>query len=113
PPASPPTPLVPPPPPPAPGPGGGGVLAARSVQRLARHTAALAVASHGAGGAWGTWTTTAQSRAPRPVDVYAATMTGAVNWRLAALPPRVYVPNSGDGTVAVIDPTTFRVVDRF
>ena len=27
--------------------------------------------------------------------------------------PRVYVPNSGSGTVSVIDPTTFQVVDTF
>jgi YVTN family beta-propeller protein len=47
------------------------------------------------------------------MNVYAATMTGVVGARVAGLPPRVYVPNSGDGTVAVIDPATFQVVDRF
>ncbi|GAC1637117.1 MAG: hypothetical protein NVS4B2_25820 [Chloroflexota bacterium] len=29
------------------------------------------------------------------------------------MPERVYVPNSGDGTVDVIDPQTFQVVNRF
>jgi len=32
---------------------------------------------------------------------------------VADLPVRVYVPNSGAGTVSVIDPSTFTVVDRF
>ncbi len=32
---------------------------------------------------------------------------------MADIPVRVYVPNSGAGTVSVIDPATFQVVDRF
>jgi YVTN family beta-propeller protein len=48
-----------------------------------------------------------------PVNVYANTMSGVVPCPLCKLPPRVYVPNSGAGTVDVIDPLTFRVIDHF
>jgi YVTN family beta-propeller protein len=44
--------------------------------------------------------------------VYAGTIGEAVEARLADLTPRVYVPNSDAGTVDVIDPKTFRVVDH-
>jgi YVTN family beta-propeller protein len=47
-----------------------------------------------------------------PANVYAATMAGLPNAAIADLPPRVYVPNSDDGTVDVIDAVTFRVIDR-
>ncbi|TMD08600.1 MAG: YncE family protein [Chloroflexi bacterium] len=55
---------------------------------------------------------------PRPeatpaVNVYAATMSGVVDPRLAGFPERVYVPNSNANTVDVIDPTTFRVIDHY
>jgi len=43
----------------------------------------------------------------------AATVGGGLDPRLVNLPPRVYVPNEKSGDVAVIDPTTFRIVDRF
>jgi len=52
-------------------------------------------------------------RSVRPVNVYAATLSGKLSERVVRLPERVYVPNSGDGTVDVIDPRTFRVVDRY
>lgn len=53
---------------------------------------------------------------PRPTavpNVYAATISGRLSAAVAHIPERVYVPNSGDGTVDVIDPRTFQVVDRF
>jgi YVTN family beta-propeller protein len=48
-----------------------------------------------------------------PVNVYANTMSGVVPCPLCDLPPRVYVPNSTAGTVDVIDPLTFKVVDHY
>jgi YVTN family beta-propeller protein len=55
---------------------------------------------------------------PAPVvtgrpNVYAATMTENVDPRLAGIPPRVYVPNAGSGTVDVIDPVTYEIIDHF
>jgi YVTN family beta-propeller protein len=47
------------------------------------------------------------------VDVYAADRPGMLSPVVRGYPSRVYVPNSGDGTVDVIDPDTRRVVDHF
>ncbi|HET7339452.1 MAG TPA: YncE family protein [Candidatus Dormibacteraeota bacterium] len=46
-------------------------------------------------------------------NVYANTLSGTVPCPLCDIPPRVYVPNSMAGTVDVIDPTTFKVVDHY
>jgi len=46
-------------------------------------------------------------------NVYAATMTTEVKESLADVPEMVYVPNVIDGTVTVIDPKTFEVVDSY
>ncbi len=46
-------------------------------------------------------------------NVYAATMTPEVREDLADIPERVYVPNVIDGTVSVIDPYTFEIVDSY
>ena len=46
-------------------------------------------------------------------NVYANTLSGTVPCPLCEIPPRVYVPNSIAGTVDVIDPTTFRVIDHY
>lgn len=48
----------------------------------------------------------------RTFNVYAATLSGQPHPSVAGIPPRVYVPNSEAGTVDVIDPTTFQVVDH-
>jgi YVTN family beta-propeller protein len=54
------------------------------------------------------------SSLPSPApDVYASTLSGTVPCPLCDLPPRVYVPNSTAGTVDVIDPLTFKVVDHY
>ena len=51
---------------------------------------------------------------PAPTfNVYANTLSGTVPCPLCELPPRVYVPNSMAGTVDVIDPLTFRVIDHY
>jgi YVTN family beta-propeller protein len=47
------------------------------------------------------------------VNVYANTLSGVVPCPLCDLPPRVYVPNSSAGTVDVIDPLTFQVIDHY
>jgi YVTN family beta-propeller protein len=46
-------------------------------------------------------------------NVYANTLSGTVPCPLCDLPPRVYVPNSRAGTVDVIDPRTFSVIDHY
>jgi YVTN family beta-propeller protein len=46
-------------------------------------------------------------------NVYSETTTTKVGEAVAGLPERVYVPNVGDGTVDVIDPETFKVVDHY
>lgn len=55
----------------------------------------------------------AGSLPPTPVNVYANIMSGVVPCPLCKIPPRVYVPNSGAGTVDVINPLTFKVIDHF
>ncbi|MGQ0616388.1 MAG: YVTN family beta-propeller repeat protein [Acidimicrobiia bacterium] len=50
---------------------------------------------------------------PGPVDIYAATRPGQLSPAVAGFPQRVYVPNSVDDTVSVIDPATFEVIDQF
>lgn len=51
---------------------------------------------------------------PEPVGgVYAATVSGELDPRVADVPERVYVPNEESDDVAVIDPATFEVVGRF
>ena len=47
------------------------------------------------------------------LDVYAADRPGNLSPAVQNFPPRVYVPNSKSNTVSVIDPSTFRVIDRF
>jgi DNA-binding beta-propeller fold protein YncE len=47
------------------------------------------------------------------VDVYAHDQAGMLATRLESDPPRVYVPNSGSGSVDVIDQRTFKVVGHF
>jgi len=48
-----------------------------------------------------------------PGDVYAADRPGRLSPVVRHMPARVWVPDSGDGTVHVIDPRTRRVVRRF
>ena len=48
-----------------------------------------------------------------PGNVYAADGRGHLSPATAGALPRVYVPNSGAGTVDVIDPATYAVVDHF
>jgi YVTN family beta-propeller protein len=50
---------------------------------------------------------------PPPFNVYASTIAGTVDPRVAGIAPRVYVPNSTANTVDVIDPATLQVVDHF
>lgn len=50
---------------------------------------------------------------PTPVNLYAHTRVGMLSPVVAALKARVYVPDEVTGTVVVIDPSTFRIVDRY
>jgi YVTN family beta-propeller protein len=50
---------------------------------------------------------------PPDLNVYANTLSGVVPCPLCELPPRVYVPNSTAGTLDVIDPLTFKVIDHY
>ncbi|HEV2749538.1 MAG TPA: hypothetical protein VGV12_03330 [Gemmatimonadales bacterium] len=52
-------------------------------------------------------------RPAEPVNIYAAAAAGRLAPRAAAARPLVYVPNSHDGTVTVIDPRTYRVLRTF
>ena len=45
--------------------------------------------------------------------VYAETVSGQLAPALAALAPRVYVPNENSGDVSVIDPLTYKVIGRY
>src|SRR5579884_2291820 len=56
---------------------------------------------------------TAAAAARAPVNIYARTGAGALAPRAARARPLVYVPNSGDGTVTVIDARTYRVLRTF
>ena len=57
-------------------------------------------------------TPVATTRPTGTINVYAATK-GTIDRRVAGMTPRVYVPNSDDGTVSVIDPKTYTVVSTF
>jgi YVTN family beta-propeller protein len=59
-----------------------------------------------------TATAAADAAASSVAGVYAAT-TGRLAPSVADIPSRVYVPNSDAGTVSVIDPATFEVIDTF
>ncbi len=48
-----------------------------------------------------------------PKDIYSETRAGQLSPVVKGFPARVYVPNTVSNTVTVIDPATFRVIDRF
>ncbi len=50
---------------------------------------------------------------PDSVNLYAAAGANALSATAARARPLVYVPNSHDGTVTVIDPRTYHVVRTF
>jgi YVTN family beta-propeller protein len=54
------------------------------------------------------------SSLPNPsFNVYANDLSGTVPCPLCEIPQRVYVPNSKAGTVDIIDPNTYKVIDHF
>lgn len=61
----------------------------------------------------GASTTTATLITTPGGDVYEHTRAGDLSPTVAAITPKVYVPNSLSNTVDVIDPKTFRVIDHF
>jgi len=58
-------------------------------------------------------TTQVATRAEPSGNVYASTGVGQLSPAVAGVPARVYVPNSEAGTVDVIDPVSFRIIDHF
>jgi len=54
-----------------------------------------------------------KARRRRALDVYAADRAGHLTGAARYARPLVYVPNSQSNTVDVIDPRTFRIVERF
>jgi YVTN family beta-propeller protein len=48
-----------------------------------------------------------------PHDVYSETRVGKLSPVVQGFASRVYVPNSGSNTVAVIDPLTYKIIDYF
>ncbi|HZO28638.1 MAG TPA: cytochrome D1 domain-containing protein [Chloroflexota bacterium] len=50
---------------------------------------------------------------PAPPNVWAASASNAIPAAVADLPPRVYVPHELGGDIAVIDPISMQIVDRF
>jgi YVTN family beta-propeller protein len=92
-----------------------------TLRRAAAAAVALAVAvlaagcSEGAGDRSPAGGEAAASPAAQPaaVNVYAGTGPGDLSPAVAGVPSRVYVPNSEDNTVDVIDPATYRVVSHF
>jgi YVTN family beta-propeller protein len=53
------------------------------------------------------------ARSRRTLDVYAADSAGNLTGAARLARPLVYVPNSRSGTVDVIDPSTYKVVEHF
>src|SRR5437879_7151512 len=51
--------------------------------------------------------------APRSLNIYAATGAGMLSPAARRAKPLVYVPNSKDGTVSVIDPRSYHVLRTF
>jgi YVTN family beta-propeller protein len=58
-------------------------------------------------------TTTTRAPALAPLNLYAETVAGKLSPTVSDIPPRVYVPNSDENSVSVIDPATFKVIDKF
>ncbi len=54
-----------------------------------------------------------QTVAPAIGDVYAATRVGMLSPAVRGVPERIYVPNSQDSSVDVIDPATRRIVGHY
>ncbi len=48
-----------------------------------------------------------------PNDIYSETRSGKMSPVVKNFPTRVYVPNSGSNSVFVIDPATYKIIDRF
>ncbi|VWC92566.1 YVTN beta-propeller repeat-containing protein [Burkholderia contaminans] len=87
----------------------------RSLSRLAMAAASL-LASQFAGGAFAASViTTAPGMPPvvNPQNLYSEAAAGHMSPAVAGALPRIYVPNLRSNDVYVIDPATFKVVDKF
>ena len=92
----------------------GAALALGTVAGIMSSSASeTAVARHGETTRRWRWLTAGGAyAAPEAANVYSATL-GRVADSVADLPPRVYVPHEQGGDIAVIDPASMQVVDRF
>lgn len=58
-------------------------------------------------------TTAPPATLPEPLNIYRFTTSDKVEERLLDIPPRVYVPNSDEHTVSIIDPVTLTVIAKY
>ncbi|KVS22094.1 YncE family protein [Burkholderia vietnamiensis] len=87
----------------------------RRLSRLAT-VAAISMASHFAGSAFATPTiTTAPGMPPvvNPQNLYSEAAAGRMSPAVAGALPRIYVPNLRSNDVYVLDPATYKVIDKF
>jgi YVTN family beta-propeller protein len=86
----------------------------RTLRVLAAATLALvSLAGCSSGGKGASTTTAVHTTSTTEAGVYAHAGSSDLAAALRDVPTRVYVPNSISGTVSVIDPTTYRVIDTF
>lgn len=89
---------------------GEGTGAALSPQRVATHSTPSAPLHSGPVDP--SSRTGKKAQVVRPHDVYGGDRRGDFSPAVAGIKPRVYVPNTLDGTIDEIDPSTFRVIKR-
>src|SRR5947207_7503323 len=80
---------------------------------LATLAVTLALAAGSAYAAAGIETVPGMPPVTDPTNLYSETTAAKLSPALANVPARVYVPNVKSDEVHVIDPVTFKVIDRF
>jgi YVTN family beta-propeller protein len=80
---------------------------------VATFVIALMLAASGSGATARIETVPGMPPVTDPTNLYSETAAGKLSPALANVPARVYVPNVKSDEVHVIDPVTFKVIDRF
>ena len=80
---------------------------------VATFVIALMLAASGSGATARIETVPGMPPVTDPTNLYSETTAGKLSPALANVPARVYVPNVKSDEVHVIDPVTFKVIDRF
>jgi YVTN family beta-propeller protein len=80
---------------------------------VATFVIALMLAASGSGATARIETVPGMPPVTDPTNLYSETTAGKLSPALANVPTRVYVPNVKSDEVHVIDPVTFKVIDRF